>query len=80
MAFSLLSSDSDHIRIFWRRADGSTPAEELVSGTRAAPQARSFTPDNSLLVYRRMDPTTGFDIWAKRLQPASESYPLLAER
>jgi Tol biopolymer transport system component len=59
LAFS--GSPNGRSGLFWTRADGTQPAEQLVSsGTLLAPA--SWTPDGRLL-YMRADPKAFLDVW-----------------
>ena len=50
--------------LFWRAADGGTPAERLLERERAQ-YGTSWTPDGRLLIFDDVEPgtTTKYDIW-----------------
>jgi eukaryotic-like serine/threonine-protein kinase len=74
--------------LWWKAADGSGDAEELMGGTELRFPG-TFTPDGRTVLYRETAPTTGFDIYALPLDgertprpvvvtPFNESSPMLS--
>jgi serine/threonine protein kinase/Tol biopolymer transport system component len=80
VAFSMARQGVSSIQVYWRRADGSAPIEQLTSGD-LTQNPRAFTPDGKTLIYQQhVDPQTGFDIWSLSLEKGATPHPLLRER
>jgi serine/threonine-protein kinase len=71
MPGELLSSD-----LFWRPADGSRRAEELLE-RELVQDPTSWSPDGKLLVFNSGDFVPGFDIWVLPIEGDREPWPFL---
>jgi serine/threonine-protein kinase len=63
--------------IFWRRADGGSPAEKLNSGGYDL-FPTSWSPDGKLLAYTALHPATQADIWLFTMDREASTEPFLA--
>jgi dipeptidyl aminopeptidase/acylaminoacyl peptidase len=60
------SNKSGPLNIFWEPADGSGAMERLTTSDYTH-VPKSFSPDEKLLAYHEVNPTTGVDIWVLNL-------------
>jgi Tol biopolymer transport system component len=63
--------------LFWRPADGSRRAEELLR-KELTQVASSWSPDGTQLVFHSGDRVPGFDIWVLPIEGDREPWPFLA--
>ena len=67
------------LNLFWLPADGSSGAERLtVSDNNDAPNA--FSPDGKSLIFGRILPTSGSDLWILPFGSKGKPFPLLETR
>ncbi len=67
------------LNLFWLPADGSGGAERLtVSDSNDSPHA--FSPDGKSLIFSRVHPTSGSDLWILPLGSKEKPFQLLATR
>ena len=65
--------------LFWKPADGSGPAEQLMESERVQLPS-SWSPDGQVLAFEEFHPTTEIDIWVLPLQGERKPRPFLQTR
>jgi hypothetical protein len=64
--------------LFWKAADGSGPSKALLTGSESPMMIPgSFSSDGKLLMFDRMGPAGGFDVWVLSLEGEHKPRPFL---
>ena len=70
------SNMSGKAELYWMPADGSA-APELIPSTDGAPSPSAFSPDGSLLLFTRVRPAGGTEIWSVRPEQPQSARPVV---
>jgi len=70
------SARNGHPNIFWKMADGSSDAEQLLT-SKQHQDPGSWSPDGKTLAYAELHPETNWDIWLFQLEDTNQSGPFL---
>ncbi len=73
------SARKGHPNLFWKMADGSGIAEQLLT-SKQHQDPGSWSPDGKLLAYTELHPETNWDIWLLGLKGERRSEPFLQTR
>jgi serine/threonine protein kinase len=73
------SARKGHPNLFWKMADGSGIAEQLLT-SKQHQDPGSWSPDGKIMAYAELHPETNWDIWLLRMEDERRSEPFLQTR